>query len=198
MGGSGAGKTSVVEGVVAALAARGLRVGYLKHAHEGFEVDREGSDSWRARAAGADLVGVVAPDSSFVHETGNASVEQLLARAASCDVVLAEGWHEASWAKIVVRGHGADPRPAREPILAEVEVGADEGATDTTVDALVAAILAEPTHRPTAIELRVDGEAIELRGFAADVVVGTVTGLVSTLKGVDDPEVVELTIHRAW
>lgn len=34
------------------LAARGLRVGYLKHAHEGFEIDHPGKDSYRVRRTG--------------------------------------------------------------------------------------------------------------------------------------------------
>jgi molybdopterin-guanine dinucleotide biosynthesis protein MobB len=32
--------------------ARGLRVGYLKHAHAGFEIDQPGKDSYRMRRTG--------------------------------------------------------------------------------------------------------------------------------------------------
>ena len=48
-----AGKTSVMERLVAEFVARGLRVSTLKHAHHTFEIDHEGRDTFRHRAAGA-------------------------------------------------------------------------------------------------------------------------------------------------
>lgn len=56
VGASGVGKTTVIESLIPLLAERGLRVGTVKHASHGFEVDREGSDSWRHQAAGARMV----------------------------------------------------------------------------------------------------------------------------------------------
>ena len=48
-----AGKTTLVERLVAEIVARGLSVSTLKHAHHGFDVDQPGRDSHRHRAAGA-------------------------------------------------------------------------------------------------------------------------------------------------
>lgn len=56
VGSSGVGKTTVVESLIPLLRASGLRVGTVKHAPHGHEVDRVGSDSWRHQAAGADAV----------------------------------------------------------------------------------------------------------------------------------------------
>lgn len=50
---SGAGKTTLVEQLVALFKAQGLRVSVLKHAHHDFDMDRPGKDSWRHRQAGA-------------------------------------------------------------------------------------------------------------------------------------------------
>ena len=50
---SGAGKTTLVEALVALMTQRGLKVSVIKHAHHHFDVDREGKDSWRHRKAGA-------------------------------------------------------------------------------------------------------------------------------------------------
>ena len=50
---SGAGKTTLVEQLIARLSAGGLRVGVVKHAHHAFDVDRPGKDSHRHRSAGA-------------------------------------------------------------------------------------------------------------------------------------------------
>lgn len=50
---SGSGKTSLIRQVVAVLGGRGLRVGYLKHAHHRFDLDVPGKDSYEVREAGA-------------------------------------------------------------------------------------------------------------------------------------------------
>jgi molybdopterin-guanine dinucleotide biosynthesis adapter protein len=46
------GKTTLLLAVLPLLVARGIRVGYLKHAHAGFEIDRPEKDSYRARRTG--------------------------------------------------------------------------------------------------------------------------------------------------
>lgn len=50
---SGTGKTTLLEGLLPRLAARGLRTAVIKHAHHGFDVDQPGKDSHRLRQAGA-------------------------------------------------------------------------------------------------------------------------------------------------
>lgn len=56
VGPSGSGKTTLIEAMVPRLRAAGLRVGTVKHAPHGYDVDLPGKDSWRHRAAGADAV----------------------------------------------------------------------------------------------------------------------------------------------
>jgi len=56
VGSSGAGKTTVVERLIPLMRAAGLRVGTVKHASHGHDVDKVGSDSWRHRRAGAEAV----------------------------------------------------------------------------------------------------------------------------------------------
>ena len=58
---SGAGKTTLVERLIPALKARGLRVSVVKHAHHRFDIDHPGKDTFRHRQAGAFEV-VVASD----------------------------------------------------------------------------------------------------------------------------------------
>ena len=53
VGSSGSGKTTLIERVLPFLRAYGYRVGVVKHAHEGFEIDQPGKDSHRVRRAGA-------------------------------------------------------------------------------------------------------------------------------------------------
>ena len=51
-----AGKTGLMERLVAEFCSRGLRVSTLKHAHHSFDVDHPGKDSHRHRMAGASQV----------------------------------------------------------------------------------------------------------------------------------------------
>ena len=52
-GWSGAGKTTLLAKLIPCLAARGVGVSTVKHAHHAFDVDQPGKDSHTHRQAGA-------------------------------------------------------------------------------------------------------------------------------------------------
>ncbi len=197
VGSSGAGKTTLVERLVQVLRERGLSVGYLEHAHEGVDLDRTGSDSWRAREAGAEVLVVAGGGRRFEVDSRGDDLPGALAHLARCDVVLAEGYHDAEWPKIVVRRSGVADRAVAPPVLAEIEVD-DAGEIDERVFADLTERLAAAIDDESSpdVHLLVDGEAVPLARFATEIVAGTVLGMVETLKGVDDPAVVELVVRR--
>ncbi len=51
--GSNAGKTTLITQLIPELAARGVRVSVIKHAHHKFDIDHPGKDSYNIREAGA-------------------------------------------------------------------------------------------------------------------------------------------------
>ena len=114
VGRSGAGKTTLIIGLVTLLTARDLTVSMIKHAHHGFDLDRPGKDSFRHREAGAQEVMLVADSRwALMHELGDSSpppLEALVARLAPVDLVVIEGFHTHSHAAIEVyrpsEGHG--------------------------------------------------------------------------------------------
>ena len=55
------GKTTLMVGLIAELARRGYEVCVIKHAHASFEIDHEGRDSFKMRAAGARQVALSSP-----------------------------------------------------------------------------------------------------------------------------------------
>src|SRR5512134_4143595 len=61
VGKSDAGKTTLIEKLVPELVRRGYRIATVKHDVHGFEVDREGKDSWRHKQAGAHTVVISSP-----------------------------------------------------------------------------------------------------------------------------------------
>lgn len=53
---SGTGKTTLLKKLIPLFRGSGLRVGLIKHAHHGFDLDQPGKDSYELRRAGADAV----------------------------------------------------------------------------------------------------------------------------------------------
>ncbi len=106
------GKTTLTAGLVEILSARGLVISTVKHAHEIFEIDHEGRDSYRHRQAGALEVAVVSRSRwAIVHELGGArepSLASVLEKLSPCDLILIEGYKEERHAKIEVRRKGVD------------------------------------------------------------------------------------------
>lgn len=104
---SGAGKTTLVEGLVRALRMKGLRVSVIKHARHGFDIDHPGKDSHRHREAGAFEVLVVsnrrmALQREFEVEV-DLSVHQMLAELYDgVDWVLVEGFKHSDVLKLEV------------------------------------------------------------------------------------------------
>ena len=111
VGWKNAGKTSVVEALVSILTSRGLDVATVKHAHHSFDVDHEGTDSARHRAAGASQVAIVSRTRSAVMrehgENGEPALEDVVALLQPCDVIIVEGYKGAAIPKIELRRRGA-------------------------------------------------------------------------------------------
>lgn len=130
------GKTTLVERLVAELVRRGRRVGTIKHGHE-FDLDREGTDSWRHRAAGSRRTVLAGPDGCAVigswPDGAPAGPDALAARHLyDMDVVVVEGFKAAQLPKIEIfrRAAHADPvfppgSPGSERLIAVVTDDSD-------------------------------------------------------------------------
>lgn len=128
------GKTTLTERLVTELTARGWRVSTVKHAHHAFDIDKEGTDSFRHRAAGAGEVAIVSGHRwALMHELRDETepeLEDILARLAPCDIVLIEGYKRENHMKIEVRRLDArqtTPLAAGDPGIVAI-------ATDHAVD----------------------------------------------------------------
>jgi molybdopterin-guanine dinucleotide biosynthesis protein B len=111
VGRSNTGKTTLIEKLVPEFSRRGYRVATIKHAAGGFEIDRQGKDSWRHRKAGAYKTILISPTELVMMEVFEReySVEELVELyIKDADVVLLEG-------------HKNDPYPRIEALRKEVE-----------------------------------------------------------------------------
>ena len=102
-----AGKTTLVERLVAELARRGFSISTVKHAHHSFDIEHEGRDSFRHRKAGATEVALVSANRwAIIHELRKEEEPRLadvLAKMAACDLVIVEGYKRDTHDKIEVR-----------------------------------------------------------------------------------------------
>lgn len=124
------GKTTLMEGLVENITARGFTVSTIKHAHHQFDVDHAGTDSYRHRHAGAVEVALVSGHRwALMHELrreAEPALGDILARMSPCDLVLIEGYKSENHLKIEVRlehARRADPLWRDDPRI--IAVAAD-------------------------------------------------------------------------
>ena len=128
-----AGKTGLMERLVAEFCSRGLRVSTLKHAHHSFDVDHPGKDSHRHRMAGASQVLLASTERwALMNEHRGApepSLAALLAKLDPVDLVLIEGWKRDKHPKVEAwRAETGNPLIApNDPTILAV-------ASDTTLE----------------------------------------------------------------
>jgi molybdopterin-guanine dinucleotide biosynthesis protein B len=120
VGASGSGKTTLLEQLVALLTDAGVRVGVLKHAGSGFELDADpGKDSHRLRSAGADQVLIASRERwALMAQQADPLREPALAEMlghldpSALDLILVEGFGHERYPKIEVYrpAHGRPPQ----------------------------------------------------------------------------------------
>ncbi|MGP1678273.1 MAG: molybdopterin-guanine dinucleotide biosynthesis protein B [Burkholderiales bacterium] len=95
-GWSGSGKTTLIEQVIPRFVYAGLRVSLIKHAHDRFDVDQPGKDSFRHRAAGCGEVLVTSGERwALMHEMcgePEGTLDEQIRRMSPCDLLLIEGY----------------------------------------------------------------------------------------------------------
>lgn len=113
VGKSESGKTTLIEKLIPRLKQRGYRIGVVKHAHHGFDMDHEGKDSYRHRRAGAHTVGVASPGQlAMVKDMRGESLEDLIPYFADVDLLITEGFKRDRAPKIEVFRSQRHLRPA--------------------------------------------------------------------------------------
>ena len=99
-----AGKTGLMERLVAEITSRGLSVSTIKHAHHSFDVDHPGKDSHRHRVAGAHEVLLASKNRialmQELRDQEEPELANLLTRLSPVDLVLIEGYKRDRHPKI--------------------------------------------------------------------------------------------------
>jgi len=136
VGWKNSGKTTLMTRLIAELAASGYAVAVVKHAHETFDIDHPGRDSFKMREAGACEVAISSPRRfALMRELGEApemSFAEIVAYVGLCDLVLVEGFKREEFPKIEIRREGAkSQKPLRGEFPGIVAVASDRPAAET-------------------------------------------------------------------
>jgi molybdopterin-guanine dinucleotide biosynthesis adapter protein len=132
IGWKNAGKTSLMERLVAEITGRGLTVSTVKHVHHDVDLDQPGKDTYRHRKAGASEV-VLASAHRFAlmreHRGTEPDLAEILFRLAPVDLVLVEGYKRDAHPKVEVwrRETGHSLIQPGDPLVRAVATDADPG-----------------------------------------------------------------------
>lgn len=206
VGKSDSGKTTLIEKIVPELARRGYRVTTVKHDLHGFEIDREGKDSWRHKQAGAQGVIISSPQKvALIRDVErDLSLEELRdAFGADADLILSEGFKKDVQPKIEVfrKEEHRELLCTKEDNLIAIASNQpfDIGVPCLDVDDVKGIVdLIESTflrgNQREEISLRINGKRIPLSPFVGKFLIRTIKGMISALKGGENPNRLEIKI----
>ncbi len=206
VGKSDSGKTTLIEKLIPELVRRGLRVATVKHDVHGFEVDREGKDSWRHKKAGAHTVVISSPQKvALIRDVEKDwTLEEIRDNLIQdVDLILSEGYKKDVQPKIEIfrkEKHKKLLCGPKDRLVAIVsnqsfEVGVpcfDLEDRKGLADFIEQKFLAPKAKRD--IFLKVDGKGIPLNRFVSLSLSNTIRGMVRSLKGCQRARKIDIRI----
>jgi molybdopterin-guanine dinucleotide biosynthesis protein B len=207
VGKSKAGKTTFLEKLIPEMRHRGYRVGTVKHdAHDHFEIDHKGKDTWRHREAGAQTVAIGSPSRFALTKMVKKELDLDTIVASyfpNEDLVLTEGYKSGNKAKIEICRRALQSEPICSPaerlaaVVSDfsVELGVpcfDLEDVSGVADFIEERFLGKIT-RPKLV-VRLNGKKLPMKSFVRDFVMGSILGMLSTLRGYGNPSQIDISI----
>jgi molybdopterin-guanine dinucleotide biosynthesis protein B len=208
VGKSDSGKTTLIEKLVPELTRRGYRIATVKHDVHGFEVDREGKDSWRHKQAGAHTVVISSPKKvALIRDVEkDLTLEEIRERLIQdVDLILSEGYKKDVQPKIEIfrKEKHKELLCTKEDNL--IAIVSDKkfrvGVSCFFLDDIrgVAEFIEKKylqSKREGDVSLKVDGKKIPMTPFVKSFVTHTIKGMLTSLKGCENPERIEIHIEE--
>ena len=220
------GKTSLSVKVIDELTKRGYNVASVKHSHHSIEMDKENTDTWKHKQAGANLVVGVGSTTFFnsrkEHDLNR--ILYLLKHFDNFDCVIVEGYKTYNYPKIATSSDVVDKYTIKQVDSFTIT---EKGVSDLVdlieekghdiIDTLfkkncgyndgesIAQEIREGNIKTEELDdvtsyLSIDGKVIGLNRFVSDYFKQVNLGIINTLNikdyGVEDVEKIELLIHN--
>jgi molybdopterin-guanine dinucleotide biosynthesis protein B len=207
VGKSDSGKTTLIEKLVPELTRRGYRIATVKHDVHGFEVDREGKDSWRHKKAGAHTVVISSPEKAALirdveRDLNLGEIRDKLIR--DVDLILSEGYKRDVQPKIEIFR-----KEKHQKLLCAKEDNLIAIVSDQTFNVGVPCFDLEDMKglsnfiekeflkagKGRVVSLTVGGNPVPLSPFVTDFLTKTIKGMLSALKDCDPAGRIEIRIE---
>jgi len=195
VGTSDSGKTTLLEKLIPELIKKGYRVATIKHDVHGFEVDREGKDSWRHKKAGAKTTIISSPQKiAVINDTDkDLSLEEIRTRYVhDVDLIISEGYKREAYPKIEVSRVAqnreiictgdknliavASDYPVKINVPT-IDINDAKGLADIIEERVIKG------HKTEKMRLVVNGQPIPLKPFIELFLTNSILGSLSALKG---------------
>ena len=200
------GKTTLMGKLIPELKQRGYRVATIKHVAHRFDLDEEGKDSWQHSQAGSECVILSSPHKVAItqdvdHDLSPAELARFIPN--DFDIVLAEGFKQSQELKIeVYRREIGEPLCPPQELMAIVtdkhlELDVPQfPLNDITgiADLIEKNALAQKAK--TEVILFADGKPVLLTPFVQSLFHKTIGGMVSSLKGVEEPKTINIQLRK--
>jgi len=208
VGKSDSGKTTLLEKLVPELTRRGYRIATIKHDVHGFEVDQEGKDSWRHKQAGAHTVVISSPNKiALIRDVEkDLNLEEIRERLIQdVDLILSEGYKRDVQPKIEVFR-----KEKHKKLLCTKKDNLVAIASNKKINVGIPCFNLEDmnglsnfiekeflqSRKAKEISLKVNGEPIPLSPFVKDILIKTIKGMLSSLKGCERSERIEMRLEE--
>lgn len=142
------GKTTMVASLVSEFKNRGIKVSTIKHAHHSFDIDHEGTDSWKHRQAGAGEVALVSKNRwALMHELTDEDeppLGDIISKLAPCDLIIIEGFKREGHSKIeLIRNTSTSDKPLWVDDPAIIAIVSDDPVPNCTLPVFPADAIGE-------------------------------------------------------
>jgi len=184
-GKSDSGKTKLIENLVQKLTMNGYKVTTIKKTNKKIGIDEKGKDTWRYSLSGSKLVVLSSPvetDIIIKNKIETLHIIQNISEIGCYDVILIEG--------------------ARDPFIPKIKLGDIEDRDNTIcfyqdnfedIFKLIKKDIDNKKNLNYNISIWVTGKNIPLSEFPANIIKNGITGMLQSLKGIDNID--EVKIH---
>jgi molybdopterin-guanine dinucleotide biosynthesis protein B len=211
VGVSDCGKTTLLEKVIPLLKNKSYHVGVVKNDTHGFDVDKEGKDTYRHKQAGAKAVLISGPDQfAIISDTDRfLTLEDFtFLMGDKVDIILTEGFKSSDKPKIEIflDGVSSDILCKNDPALIGIATNnmdrvkklTDKTIFDMNNPEQIADFIEDHyiLKKKRKVFLTVNGKKIKIKDFVEDIIASTVKGMVAELKDCENPKDIRLIISE--
>lgn len=212
------GKTGIVTQLIRILSEKGYKTASVKHTKGDHSMDNEGTDTWKMREAGSELVVFSTPsETSFIYgsDMDPQDIISVICDLEEFDIIVIEGMKDETFDEIdlATRLDTADDLDIDdlvEKTVEEIEIagvynqlpGLDCGKCGypSCWDFARAVYKGEKplggceNIDTSGVKMKVNGKDVYLSPFPASFVKNSIKGMVKSLKGVEEPESIKIEI----